>query len=250
MYGSRMLKLLGLAAAVAAANIAVLSPGLMGLNISGGSPLERASGITLVVLSALILLYGSYALLLRRTPPVPALPARPVNSREDYIAALQAYRSYPELREQVALAADQAERMERKKATLFSVLGSRFAQEELSYRKFSSVILEVERLFDQNVKGMYSNVSLLGASGLAGSKGLSKAGRFSGKLQQEKHALYQEYLSSVDGFVQANEEILLKLDRLLLEMSRLETADYRELESMPGMQEIDALIHQTKYYKA
>ncbi|MNP47981.1 hypothetical protein D3C76_1420710 [compost metagenome] len=53
----------------------------------------------------------------------------------------------------------------------------------------------------------------------------------------------------MDGFIQANEEILLKLDKLLLEMSRLETADYRELEATPCMQEIDELIHQTKFYK-
>ncbi|MDF2938764.1 MAG: hypothetical protein K0Q90_4137 [Paenibacillaceae bacterium] len=250
MYVSRILKLFGLIAVIAAANIAALSPGLMGLNISGGTPVERAAGITLVVLSALVLVYGSYSLLLRKAPTVPlVLPTRPADSREDYIAALQAYKGYPGLREQVALAADQSERMDKKKAALFAVLGSRFSQEELSYRKFSSVILAVERLFDQNVKGMYSNVSLLSASGLASAKAPPKSSRFSGKLQQEKLALYQEYLGSVDGFVQANEEILLKLDKLLLEISRLETTDYRELEATPCMQEIDDLIHQTKFYK-
>ena len=51
------------------------------------------------------------------------------------------------------------------------------------------------------------------------------------------------------GYLEANEEIMLKLDKLLLEISLLGSTDYRDVEEMPCMKEIDMLIKQTKLYK-
>jgi hypothetical protein len=42
---------------------------------------------------------------------------------------------------------------------------------------------------------------------------------------------------------------LLKLDKLLLEISRLDSLEPGDIENMACMQEIDSLIKQTKYYK-
>ena len=46
-----------------------------------------------------------------------------------------------------------------------------------------------------------------------------------------------------------NEQILLKLDKLLLEISDLNSVESGQLEQMAGMIEIDNLIKQAKYYK-
>ena len=46
-----------------------------------------------------------------------------------------------------------------------------------------------------------------------------------------------------------NEQILLKLDKLLLEISGLNSVESGQLEQMTGMIEIDNLIKQAKYYK-
>ena len=41
----------------------------------------------------------------------------------------------------------------------------------------------------------------------------------------------------------------MKLDKLLLEISRLDSLEPGDIDDMPCMQEIDALIKQTQYYK-
>lgn len=56
-------------------------------------------------------------------------------------------------------------------------------------------------------------------------------------------------MSFVKTALHINEEILLKLDKLLLEISRLDSWEIGDIGQMPGMQEIDALIKQTQFYK-
>lgn len=111
LNSSGPVKLLGVIAGVVILNIAILSPGLLGIAIGGSSALETATGVTLLVVSLLIVLYGSYTLLFKRAI-VPAVP--PLDSREDYIAELYRYRNVRVLKEDVALALDQLERMDKK----------------------------------------------------------------------------------------------------------------------------------------
>jgi hypothetical protein len=242
----RSLKLFGLVGGVAVLNIIVLSPGILGVEIGGEHVLETASGVTLLVVSFLVLLYGSYTLLFKA--PV-ARPVKNIVTREDYIAALNDYRNSKGLKKDISLALDQLERVEKKKNTLTEVLRQRFDPTELSYKKFDSVIYEVEKLFYLNILGILNKLSVFDASGYESFASQQKSAKFSDKLVKEKNDLYNEYLSYVTGYLGANEEILLKLDKLLLEISLLNSADYRDVEEMPCMKEIDLLIKQTKLYK-
>lgn len=247
MNGSKVGKLFGLMVGIVILNIVVLSPGLVGVEIGGNSVIETAAGITLLVISFLVLLYGSYTLLLK--PPV-VPPVRDVKTHEDYVAALEYYRNVKVLKKDIDLAMDQLNRMDKKKDTLLDVLGQRFDPSELSYKKFISVIDEVHKLFYLNLRGILNKLSVFDASEFSSfTREQQKPGRFSSRLVQEKASLYQEYLSYVSGYLGANEEILLKLDKLLLEISLLGSTDYRDVEEMPCMKEIDQLIKQTKFYK-
>ena len=66
---------------------------------------------------------------------------------------------------------------------------------------------------------------------------------------EEKFKVYNEYIRFVKEATEDNEQILLKLDKLLLEISGLNCIESGELEQMAGMIEIDNLIKQAKYYK-
>jgi hypothetical protein len=246
LNSSRFMKLIGLITGFVFLNIIVLSPGMMGVEIGGDSALQTASGVTLLLTSSLALLYGSYVLLFR--PPV-VTPVKNIQSREDYIAALGHYKHVKALNNDIVLGIDQLERMEKKRIVLLDVLGQRFDVAELSYKKFVSVIHEVENLFYLNVRGVLNKLSVFDASGFSTSAGPPKSSTFSNRLVQEQTNLYNEYLASVSGYIGANEEILLKLDRLLLEISQLGSTDYKTIEDMPCMKEIDSLIKQTKFYQ-
>lgn len=243
---ARSMKLLGLIFGVVLLNIIVLSPGLLGVEIGGGSILETASGVTLLFISLLIVLYGSYSVLFK--PPA-RLPVKEMKTHEDYIAALTNYRHVKVLKEDIILAIDQLVRLEKKKNTLLDVLSQRFDPAELSIKKFNAVRYEVEKLFYLNIRGILNKLSVFDAKEFSLFASQQRPAQFSDKLVQRKTALYKEYLAYVTGYLGANEEILLKLDQLLLEISLLDSIDYADIEEMPCMKEIDALIKQTKFYK-
>lgn len=244
MTGAKYIKLLGLILGVAVLNVVVLSPGLLGVKI-GGSALETASGVALLVASALAALYGSYVILFKQ--PV-IVPVKQLQTHEDYAEALASYRRVRVLEEDISLAFEQMERIRKKKETLLGVLGQRFDPNELSYKKFSSVVHEVEKLFYLNVRSVLNRLNAFDESEF---KRLSsrKAASFSQKLLEEKANVYNDYLAFVKSSVGTNEEILLKLDKLLLEISRLDSLEPGDIDDMPCMQEIDSLIKQTKLYR-
>ena len=76
-----------------------------------------------------------------------------------------------------------------------------------------------------------------------------EAGTFSQQFMEEKFRVYNEYITFVRAATEDNEQILLKLDKLLLEISDLNSLESGQLEQMAGMIEIDNLIKQAKYYK-
>jgi hypothetical protein len=244
MTGTKYIKLIGLILGVVVVNILVLSPGFIGVEI-GGSALTTAFGVTLLFASALVLLYGSYVLLVK--PPV-VLPVKQIKTHEDYVEALTHYRRVKALEDDITLALEQLDRMRKKKITLFNVLNERFEPTELSYKKFASVTQEVEKLFYLNVRSILNRLHVFDESEFNSVRS-QKQTPFSRELLQEKTNVYNEYLTFVKSSLGTNEEILLKLDKLLLEISRLDSFEPGDIENMPCMQEIDSLIKQTKYYK-
>ncbi|MFD0712113.1 hypothetical protein [Paenibacillus sp. GCM10027626] len=246
MNSSSIGKLLLIIAIIVIVNVVVLSPGLLGVEIGGDSALGTAFGATLLVVSCIVLLYSSYSLLFR--PPL-VITVREIKSQEDYRPALEQYRNVKVLKSDIMLAEEQLDRIEKKSKALLEVLGQRFETTELSYMKFRAVIHEVEQLFYQNIKGMLVKLNVFDASEFTLFASQQNKSKFSSRLIEEKMSLFNEYLADIAGYLGANEEILLKLDKLMLEISQLGTADYNDIEDMPGMKEIDDLIKHTKYYK-
>lgn len=244
MIDTKYIKLLGLIFAVVIINILVFSPGIIGVEI-GGDALQSAFGVTLLLASVLALLYGSYIWLFR---PPDVRPVRHITTHEEYVEALARYRHVRSVEGDVVTGLEQLERLTKKNETLYRVLNERFDPAELSYKKFASVIQEVAKLFYLNVKSILNRLHVFDEAEFERVMS-QKTPRFSQRLLQEKRMLYQDFLSFMADSLGTNEEILLKLDKLLLEISRLDSLDPGDIENMPCMQEIDSLIKQTKYYK-
>ncbi|MGQ5395676.1 hypothetical protein ACT8ZS_33225 [Paenibacillus sp. M.A.Huq-84] len=240
----KYIKLLGLIISVIVINIIVLSPGFLGVEL-GGSPLHTAIGVTILFVSVLSLLYGSYVWLFK--PPV-ALPLKQIKTQEDYAEALSQYRKVKVLEKDIALALKQLERIEKKKETLLEILNQRFESTELSYIKFISVTQEVEKLFYLNLKSILNRLLVFDESEYE-SVISQKPTQLSPRILQERTMVYNEFMAFIQNSLATNEEILLKLDKLILEISRLDSLEPGDIEGMPCIQEIDSLIKQTKYYK-
>ena len=61
--------------------------------------------------------------------------------------------------------------------------------------------------------------------------------------------MYEQYVSFVRESTEDNEQILLKLDKVLLELSKFNSLEDGELENMNAMKDIDDLITKIKLYK-
>jgi hypothetical protein len=239
------LKFLGLILGISLLNVVVLSPGMLGVSIGGGNALMVAFGVSFLLVSVLVLFYGGYTLLIKAET---RLPVKQIKTHEDYIDGLNRFKRVKVLESDITFALEQLERIKKKTDTLLSVLNQRFDPAELSYKKFASVSQEVEKLFYLNVRSVLNRLSVFDESEYENVVKQNTT-QFSRELLQEKTDLYNEYLSFVKSSLGTNEEILLKLDKLLLEISRLDSFEAGDIENMPCMQEIDALIKQTKYYK-
>lgn len=240
------IKLVGLILGVAVLNIILFSPGLIGLRLGAGA-LSSAIGATLLAASGLTLLYGSYSLLFRAPPEKPR-PVKQVMTHQDYVDGLTQYRRIKALRSDMDWGLRQLERLVKKKDTLVESLNQRFDPGELSYKKFASVIVEVENVFYLNFKSILNRLRAFDEAEYESVTG-RKPPPLSPQLLQERKNIYNDYLSFTNSSLATNEEILLKLDKLTLEISRLDSLDPGEIEQLPCMQEIDTLIKQTKYYK-
>ncbi|WP_069203077.1 hypothetical protein [Bacillus testis] len=240
----KMWKTISLIAGITCVDVIVLSPGLLGLRITGGSALQTAGGAAFLTLSALVLIYGLYMLHAKEKT---SSPLNTLDTVEDYIQALQKYQSIKALRADIRFAIEQTERLKKKKEKLADILSQRFDPNEISYGKFSSVISQVEALFYRNLKNILNKVSMFDESEYAQIKNGSTV--LSSKLIREKKELYESYLTFLKHALNINEEILLDLDKLLIEINALNSFDMEDVDEMTCMKDIHDLISQTKYYK-
>ncbi|MHC1755851.1 MAG: hypothetical protein AB9861_10575 [Methanosarcina sp.] len=246
MNREKLIKLSGLNLGIASANIITFSPRLIGLVLVGASALETALGVTFIFLSSAVLIYGNYEIL---TGPEKVPQTNKIWTVEDYIEALNIHRGLKTFEKTVDLLLDQIERLQKKNKTIRDVLLQIFSASEMSYKKFDAVIAGVEKIFFMNIGSILNKLDAFDEKEYNFARKEYKEGAFSEGLTQEKFKVFNEYINFVKAATEDNEQILLKLDKLLLEISGLNTIESGKLEQMTGMIEIDNLIKQAKYYK-
>lgn len=246
MNTDELAKLLGLNIGIAATDVALFSPGLIGIQLGGASALATAFGCTAIFMSGALFLYGNYKLLAGREKVVQTSSIKTI---EDYSNALRQHRYKKTFETNINLMLEQIERLVKKKSTILDILQQRFSVSELSYKKFASVINEVEKIFYLNIRSILNKLNAFDEEEYIRIKDGDKSGGFSQEFIQQKLSVYNEYIAFINKATEDNEEIILKLDKLLLEISSLDSLQDGEIEKMPGMQEIDELIKQTRLYK-
>ncbi|WP_028546782.1 hypothetical protein [Paenibacillus taiwanensis] len=244
MSRTNMFKLTALILVVAAANILVFSPGFIGVQL-GASALSAATGVTLLFASGGVLVTGIYHFVFKK-PTV--IPIKQIKTYDEYVEHLSRYRHTKGIESDISLALGQVDRMHKRKRTLIEVLQQRFVETEMSYKKFISVTEEVEHLFYQNIRSILNILHVYDEAEFV-RVFQQQSSHFSNDLIQKKASVYQNYLSTISSSISNNEEILLKLEQLLLEISSLDHIEAGEIEQLSCVQELDSLIRQTKYYK-
>lgn len=246
MEREKKIKLLGLNLGIAAANIIIFSPAGLIPEIFGASTLIAAFGVSSIVLSGAGLIYGNYLLL---KEPEGSSPAKRIMTAEDYVERLEAKRQLKTFERNVDILLDQIERLQNKNRIIRDILLQIFSASEMSYKKFDGVIAEVERIFFMNLRSILNKMNAFDEEDYNFIRERRESGDFSEEFMEEKINVYNEYITFVKSATEDNEQILLKLDKLLLEISGLNSVESGQLEEMAGMREIDDLIKQAKHYR-
>ncbi|HII06747.1 MAG TPA: hypothetical protein HA349_05390 [Methanotrichaceae archaeon] len=241
MDREKEIKLLGLNLGIAAANIIVLPEVFV-----VGSALATAFGSAFIFLSGAGLIYGNYRFL---TEPERVTPANKIMTAEEYVEKLNTHRELKTFEKTVDLLLDQIERLQNKNKIIRDILLQIFSASEMSYKKFDGVISEVEKIFFMNIRSTLNKMNAFDEEDYNFIRKKRESGDFSEEFMEEKIEVYNEYITFVKIATEDNEQILLKLDKLLLEISGLNSVESGQLEQMAGMREIDNLIKQAKEYK-
>jgi hypothetical protein len=239
----KITKVLGLNIGIGLIDTIIFSPGLLGIEILGASALETAFGVTVIIMSGIVFAYGNYKLLIEEEK---IIQIGEIKTAEDYIDALEQNYDKRIFEKDITTILEQIEMFKKKRETISDVLLQKFDINEMSYSKFDGVISDIEKVFYINIKSI---INKLNAFDERDYNRIKKYGekKFSKEFVQTKMRIYDKYVSFVKDAIQDNEEIILKLDKLLLELSRFNSLEDK-IEDMSAMKEIDDLINKIRLY--
>lgn len=259
MDTNKVFKLTALNLSIAFTSVVLFSKGLVGMKLFGGSILETAFSFAFIFVALMSFAIGNYSILTKRQRKV--VQEYEVRTPEECIRALKRLNLKRTFAKDISLITKQAERFTTKEETIDDILLQKFNSEGMSYAKFNTAIQDLQNLFYMNTRSILNKLEVFDEEDYQRTKrGYNRyksfpdgnkhtSGKFSNEFIQSKMSMYNEYITFVNEAVEDNEEMLLKLDRLLLEISKFTSIEEGELEKMTAMIEIDDLITKTKLYK-
>ena len=246
MRNSKFISLIKINSAIVILNIVLFSPGLLNIEIGGTSIFKTALGVTIITMSIIIFIIGNYSILMKEDNDINIYK---VVTSDDCIEALNENKYKKIFSSDIDILLEQIDRIENKVDTIEDILIQKFSISEMSYKKFNYVILDIKNLFYVNIKSIINKINIFDQNEY---KKINK--RINSETNQnniliEKINMYKEYITFVKNAIEDNEEILLRLDKVLLELSKFNSLDEGELENMSAMDNIDDLISKIKIYK-
>ena len=240
----KIIKILGLNIGIAVVDTLLFSPGFLGIKIVGASVFEMASGATAALMSVIVFAFGNYKLLIEKEK---IIQSNEIKTAEDCIDALNQNYDKRIFEKDISTILEQIEMFQKKRETIKDVLLQKFDITEISYSKFDGVISDIENVFLINIKSMINKLSAFDEKDYDRIRKYGEK-KFSREFVNTKMRIYGEYVSFVKNAMEDNEQIILKLDKLLFELSKFNSLEDGKIEDMSAMKEIDDLINKIKLY--
>jgi len=238
-------KLLMLNGAIVIINILLFSKAFVGLGLRSGSVLSISVAWTAVSISVIVFIAGNNRILKNNEPP--RLLAQNIVTLDDCVAVLKEASKHGDIFDESILKnIEQIERFKRKLNTITNVLLQKFSADEMSYQRFVGALRDVENVICLNVRSILNKIAAFDIDEYESSQ---RSGFHNDELAQQKMEIYNDYTSFVRNATMTNENILLKLDKMLLEISRYNSLEDGDLQRLPAMMEMDELIQNAKLYK-
>ncbi len=240
----KIIKLAGLNIGIALLDIALLSPAF--IDIAHKDALSKAIGFTAVIMSLFVFFYGNYKLLNQKTRTV---QLSDISNWEDCILALKQAYGKKTFDNDITVILGQIERLHKKNEKIKSVLLQKFNVMDTAYERFNKPLSDVEYVFMENIKSIINKISAFDEEDYRSVTEGKMGKSLSREILTSKLGIYNEFIAFVKDSMEDNEEILIKLDALLLEISRFNSMEAGEIDNMTEIKEMNDLIRKSKYYR-
>jgi len=145
------------------------------------------------------------------------------------------------------------ESADRKAANFRAVLDSKFQNGSLTWNKFASAASMTQEAVLRNCAELANAIQVFDHANYKSLEQTLRRSTFRrdatlSSTQEEQFRLLQAKLGEMESICNANDKVLLELDKLQVELDKLDDAD-SSAESERLINEIQTLIDETKYYK-
>ena len=211
------------------------SPGFIGLSITSGNLITTVNAVAVFVLLAgiFVLLNMKVLNIGQKAKAVKIYKQEDFDDTKDYLSIIEKL-DHRYLGKELNEVVKQIERFTKKVRTIDVILLQFFDKEEMSYKSYVGTIGNVGKVFYGQVQNIINRVIIFDAEEYAESSGESQSCR--------------EHRQFVDTMIDSNNALIDKVDRLLIEVSKLTDAQ-TSLDDLPAMHDLEDLINNTKYYK-
>jgi len=225
-------------------NVLLFSRVFVGLSLFSGTTLSISIAWTAVFAGIFAFFKGNSFILKKRET---RFLTQSIRTLDDCIFVFkEAQGSSDVFNENIQKNIDQIRRFKRKHTTIDDILLQKFSADEMSFQKFSTVIHDIEDAVYMNMRSILNKISAFDEEEY---KKLDHNELHNDDLLREKLCIYNEYIVFVNNATKTNEEILLKLDKMLLEISRYNSLEDGDVNKLPAIMEMDELIEKAKLYK-
>lgn len=244
MSPKKRLQLIILNSVIVLLNITLFSQALVGLSLLAGTALTISLAWTVALGSVFAFFQGNSMILKQKET---RLLLQGIRSLNDCTPVFQeALHKGDVFDENILKNIEQIKRFKRKHDTIDDMLLQKFSVDEMSFQKFSSVLHDVQDVIYANMRSILNKIA---AFDIEEYETMRKKGFQASGLSDEKMAIYNEYIDFVNSATKTNEDILLKLDRMLLEISRYNSLEDGDVKKLPAIIEMDELIKNANLYK-
>lgn len=251
---NKWLRFLVFTLCLAAVDVVLFSQNLVGLAFVGAGVVTSCLAVGAVALNVVVGAFGYYNIFKKSEVPLISISnAKALEKPDDYFGALESCRSKQVFKTYIDRAEAQIYRFDEKSQSLTTLLSQYFTPEELTFKHFNSVLGSVQELFFSNLKNIINRMIIFDEEDFNKVSALLLEAMPDYDERQRIHSkveVYNEHIEFIDKTLDNNDDVIVKLDELILELSKLDsTQNCENLEDLPAVVEINELIKNVKYYR-
>ena len=221
--------------------ICLYSPGLIGLSVFNDSVVVSAAAAAIAVVAILFFTLFNRSILLNKEFNL--IEGKEEKSIKKVTEIMESYKKSEVLGRIAQSSLAQMKRLKTAENNYEKLISRRFQPGTFSYEKFINVIRSSTIVLDNGYIKIANKMVIFDEEEyqkLLGDEYLYD------DIQREKFELYNKNLTGIKEMLEKNEIILLGIDKLMTEISDLESTDNEMNETAS---EIDSLLSQLEYYK-